>query len=698
MIPFCFPIFYHGLIAKRTRYSQPDVINILLSGQTESEVSSWDWSGVDRIVANKYINGAEAVPADRSIALLELSDKELLERFSRLNIRDIKTTISAFHVFLQKYVTVSQENLDSLENCIQTSEDPYRYYVIALKISLQHAEATKEFITKEIKEELHNPKGDIPYLFSIKKEAQKDVPDTASISMTPDKTFLSKIIGRDEFVQSVCDKLKKERGHIQLAGMGGIGKSEILRKAYSWFLDNTEEHSYTHIAYLYYSGNLRLALSDTMNYPGKESNANPIEYLKGLANNSKVLLFIDDVRNQKPDKNGIYEKDASFEEIAGSNISILFASRIIRTDFSLVNVKALPIESCVDIFLREYNANIGDDFMGKDDTECYTRESLTVEDKKRLVRIIDGRAGLNTLVIKRLGAMARDYSWTLTKLEEKLIEKNFNIPQGLTADNAEYLDVQTLQDELNKLYDYGEIKENAERSVLEGFTLLADIPTDIDTCIKWFHVDAGIDEDKCRIVLMRLMRSSWLLNTKTVLNGVTVANYSMHNIVREAVRSQANISKEEHRDLIWKAWVKLLLDVRIKKETDIKWGTKVHAEPGECVRFRIGVQNRSSEMFRNLVLRDLLPDGLSYVEGSTMIFNTAHPKGVTLSDKIIHDNGINIGDYAPGANAWIYFNAVTSEEPRDRNMIYRNVIQATVGSGTSKETFVDVLIEASEAL
>lgn len=203
---------------------------------------------------------------------------------------------------------------------------------------------------------------------------------------------------------------------------------------------------------------------------------------------------------------------------------------------------------------------------------------------------------------------------------------------------------------------------------------------------------------KCRIVLMRLMRSSWLLNTKTVLNGVTVANYSMHNIVREAVRSQADISKEEHCDLIWKAWVKLLLDVRIKKETDIKWGTKVHAEPGECVRFRIGVQNMSSEMFRNLVLRDLLPDGLSYVEGSTMIFNTAHPKGVTLSDKIIHDNGINIGDYAPGANAWIYFNAVTSEEPRDRNMIYRNVIQATVGPGTSKETFVDVLVETSETL
>lgn len=522
--------------------------------------------------------------------------------------------------------------------------------------------------------------------------------DVASISMTPDKTFLSKIIGRDEIVKSICDKLKKERGHIQLAGMGGIGKSEILRKAYSWFLENTEEHSYTHIAYLYYSGNLRSDLCNTMNYPGKESNANPIEYLKHLANTSKVLLFIDDVRSQATDKNGIYGKDVSFEEIANSNISILFASRIMRTDFSLVNVKSLPIESCVDIFLREYTANIGDDIMGNNDTECRASETLTEDDKKRLVQIIDGRAGRNTLVIKRLGAMARDYSWTLTQLEKKLIEKNFNIPQGLTADNTEYLDSQTLQDELNKLYDYEEIKEHAERSVLEGFTLLADIPTEIDTCAKWLHVDAGIDEDKCRIVLMRLMRSSWLLNTKTMLNGIAVDNYSMHNIVREAIRSQTDVNKEEHRDLIWKAWVKLLLDVRIKKETDIKWGSRVYAEPGECVRFRIGVQNMSSEMFRNLVLRDLLPDGLSYVEGSTMIFNKIHPKGVTLSDNIIRDNGINIGDYTPGANAWIYFNAVTPKESIDKNMIYRNVIQATAGSGTSKETFVDVLVRASKTL
>ena len=56
-----------------------------------------------------------------------------------------------------------------------------------------------------------------------------------------------------------------------------------------------------------------------------------------------------------------------------------------------------------------------------------------------------------------------------------------------------------------------------------------------------------------------------------------------------------------------------------------------------------------------------------------MIYNAKHPQGVTLSDNIITDMGVNIGDYAPGANAWIYFDATASEIPSSKNIIYRNI-------------------------
>ena len=694
-IPFCFPVFYHGLIARRTVYSQPEVVNLLLSGNMRAEPVKW--LDVDRMTANKYINGLECFSSDRRKEIFELPDKDLLARIQKLKIQNIKTTISAFHEFLKNRTQANEETIYSLESSVRESEDPYQYYVVALREALSFTKVSKEYITTQLKNELHNlhKNSDIPDLFQLQKEAHKQ--GITSISMTPDKTFLSKIIGRDEIVQSICDRLKKERKHIQLRGMGGIGKSEILRKAYSWFLENTEEHSYTHIAYLYYSGNLRSDLGNTMNYPGKESNANPIEYLKHLASTSKVLLFIDDVRNQEADKSEIYEEDTSFEEIVGSNISILFASRIMRTDFSLISIKPLPIESCVDIFLREYSANMDDDIMTADDTECCVAEALTADDKEKLIQIIDGRAGRNTLVINRLGALTRDYGWTITQLEKELIDRNFNIRQGLSESNAEYIDERTLQDELNKLYDYNEIKNAAERSILEGFTLLADVPTDIVTCAKWFSRDAEIDEGRCRIALMRLMRRSWLLSAKSKQNEVVIDNYSMHNIVRAAIKAQVEVDREEHQDLVMKVWTNLTMEVRKKDESESKWTGKVYAVPGECVRFRIGIRNMSSEIFRNLTLRDILPTGLSYISGSTQIYNTKHPKGVTLSDNIITDNGINIGDYAPGANAWIYFDATASEIPSSKNVIYRNIIQACGGYG-AKEQSADVIMDTYEAL
>lgn len=59
--------------------------------------------------------------------------------------------------------------------------------------------------------------------------------------------------------------------------------------------------------------------------------------------------------------------------------------------------------------------------------------------------------------------------------------------------------------------------------------------------------------------------------------------------------------------------------------------------------------------------------------------------------------GVNIGDYAPGANAWIYFNATTSETTSSKNIIYRNIIQACGGYG-AKEQSADVIMDTYEAL
>ncbi len=139
-------------------------------------------------------------------------------------------------------------------------------------------------------------------------------------------------------------------------------------------------------------------------------------------------------------------------------------------------------------------------------------------------------------------------------------------------------------------------------------------------------------------------------------------------------------------------------DYTISKEVRLnvdgaKWGEQVTAKAGETVRYRLHFVNTGNTTLKNVTIRDILPTGLSYVEGSTTLTNTAHPKGVALSDNLISDKGVNLGDYAPNAGAWITFNATVNKAVAEKcgNTMLRNVAQANAGNGT-KEDAADVLV------
>ena len=90
-----------------------------------------------------------------------------------MEIKGIKTVISAFHMFLRERTLTSKETIYSLEKSVWKLEDPYWYYVIALRESLQFTKRSKEYITKDVKQELHNLRlnRNIPDLFQFQKEA-----------------------------------------------------------------------------------------------------------------------------------------------------------------------------------------------------------------------------------------------------------------------------------------------------------------------------------------------------------------------------------------------------------------------------------------------------------------------------------------------------------------------------------------------
>lgn len=86
-----------------------------------------------------------------------------------------------------------------------------------------------------------------------------------------------------------------------------------------------------------------------------------------------------------------------------------------------------------------------------------------------------------------------------------------------------------------------------------------------------------------------------------------------------------------------------------------EWATSVNAEIGDIVEIQIKYENINEIKHDNVMIRDILPPNLEYIAGTTKLYNVQHD-GSGLSDGIT-DQGVNIGNYTPGSDAYVRFSA-----------------------------------------
>ena len=110
-------------------------------------------------------------------------------------------------------------------------------------------------------------------------------------------------------------------------------------------------------------------------------------------------------------------------------------------------------------------------------------------------------------------------------------------------------------------------------------------------------------------------------------------------------------------------------DYRIDNEVRViggekKWANYVNAQIGDIVEFRVSYTNLSkTEVQNDVAIKHILPKSLRYVAGTTKLINSTYPDGTYLSpDGSIVGNGVNIGNYNPNANAYVYFRAEVVED------------------------------------
>ena len=96
---------------------------------------------------------------------------------------------------------------------------------------------------------------------------------------------------------------------------------------------------------------------------------------------------------------------------------------------------------------------------------------------------------------------------------------------------------------------------------------------------------------------------------------------------------------------------------QVRKSGETAWQKNVSVNPGDEVEYLLSYKNTGQTQQNNVVMKDTLPQGISYVPGTTYLKNAANPSSVKISDNLTTASGININGYTPGSNAYVTFKA-----------------------------------------
>lgn len=135
-------------------------------------------------------------------------------------------------------------------------------------------------------------------------------------------------------------------------------------------------------------------------------------------------------------------------------------------------------------------------------------------------------------------------------------------------------------------------------------------------------------------------------------------------------------------------------DFTIKKEVRVKgqttWATDLNVKAGDILEYRLEYANTGSINQNNVVLKDALPKGLTYVAGSAELKNAntnGWKKLSTEADAYFKNNGmIKIGTYAPASNAFVRYQ-IKVENADQMNCgfnSYTNIASAITENGTKQ--------------
>lgn len=132
-----------------------------------------------------------------------------------------------------------------------------------------------------------------------------------------------------------------------------------------------------------------------------------------------------------------------------------------------------------------------------------------------------------------------------------------------------------------------------------------------------------------------------------------------------------------------------IIEQKVRKAGTSTWSyTLEDAKVGDKVEYQIQYKNTSkdNQTHTDVMIKDILPQNMKYVAGSTKLYNSNHPNGATVNQDTIVTTGINIGSYAKDSNAYVRFTA----EVVDKNLANgSNTLVNWAQGGVGQKTIQD---------
>lgn len=351
------------------------------------------------------------------------------------------------------------------------------------------------------------------------QESEREFVVTHNVNIKPVAYFT----GRETELQDLRQRIEEGRKSVLVSGMGGIGKTHICRKLFEEYLNKHAEDEngpFRHLGYIEYNGDMDSSLQNCLKFKqqdrpeqNQEAAWRELEY---LAADGKLLLFVDNVDKSIRADLGLQK----LKEIPGA---IVLTSRLVSfsDEFEPYRIGFLGMERCKEIYGKIRFGSSGRKVGSEEDPD--------------LEYIIECLAGRHTITVEFLAHLARTKTWLVGDLRKKLEEKGFCLT---FHKDGKFVNI---QESYEKLYDLSELTE-AERNILEAFSVFPYIPLAAETCNEWLLADAGVSEDDD--ILMGLYQKGWLQF------DMDQEGYALHPVFAQFISEKCNPKMEEHLGLM----------------------------------------------------------------------------------------------------------------------------------------------------